>query len=312
MEILFNKDDNGQKELKETLGFLDGDYTFANLLPDIKLNTPRLIELVGQSVYNKINSYYKGDTTPNGADLVNHKNALTYMQLYVASMAYLDFAPNSDLTHGNSGRTVSKEEHSSLPWDWQIDKDNSATAKRAFKALDLLFVLLDQSEWTEWTDSEAYKAANGLFLKSTKIFDAAFPINKSGQLYYRLLSFMDDFETDEITAILKADKVQSLKDADEPDEDEKILLKHIHKAIAYLTMAKAYKVFPVEMFPSGLLYNENTRMKSQARAEVMQYLESEGNKYLKKLEVDFAKQNETFEEINPMPGLESGKKYVNL
>ncbi|MFI1770991.1 DUF6712 family protein [Thalassobellus citreus] len=309
MDLLFNKNNSGQAEIKKILGFLDGGFTYANLEPDIELNTPDLINLISQEVYDKLQEYYADANPTEDKDIAQ---AIKYCQLYIASMAYLDYAPNNALTHSNSGRNVSKTDSETMAWDWQIAQDNAATKKRAYKALDLLFVMLEAKAWPEWTGSEAYKKANALFLKNTNLFDAAFPINKSGQLYQRLVPFMADFENDHVTAILTLDSVTTLKAVSEPNETQTVLLNLIHKAIAYLSLGKAMKAFPVEMFPEGLLYNENTRMKSLARAEVMQFLNDEGAKYLTKLEHEYSKQTETFEELPTTNGLEEGKKYVNL
>ncbi|UOB16578.1 DUF6712 family protein [Abyssalbus ytuae] len=313
MKLIFNKSGLGKSELKATLGFLDGDFSYQNIEPDIKINTPYLVDLIGKDIYEKIQDYYENE--PNIIDVTdkqNHIDALKYMQIYTASMAYIDYAPNNDLQHTNAGRTFKSEENDKIPWDWQVNADNSAIKKRAYKALDLLFILLDKSGWTEWTGSDAYKKANALVIKNTNQFDAVFPINKSGQLFYRLVPFMDDIEKYEIQPILKPEKLTELKEIDSPDKNQKILINLCHKVIAHLSLGKAYKAFPVEMFPEGLIYNENTRMRSEARAEVMQFLNTEGQNYLKKLEYEFEKQNQTFNTINTTPSLEDGKPYVNL
>ena len=52
MHILFNKDDQGQKEIKQILGFIDADFNFDNLSTDIALETPYLIEFIGEQTYN--------------------------------------------------------------------------------------------------------------------------------------------------------------------------------------------------------------------------------------------------------------------
>ena len=65
------------------------------------------------------------------------------------------------------------------------------------------------------------------------------------------------------------------------------------------------------MFAEGLLYAENTRMKAQSRAEVMEYLVDEANKYQKQLEDEYHLQNQTFEANETMPGIDGGK-YVNV
>ena len=313
MKLLFNKGNAGKTELKAILGFLDGDFNYTNIEPDIKMNTPYLVDLVGQAVYDKITGYYEDNAFVEEApEVAKHKEALSYMQIYIASMAYLDYSPNNDLVHTNAGRTFRSEENEKIPWEWQINADNSAIKKRAYKALDLLFLMLDSSGWEEWTTSDAYKKASSLFLKNTKQFDTVFPINKSGQLYYRLVPFMDDFETYQVQPVLNVDKITELKTVADPDASQKVLINLIQKALAYLSLGRAYKLFPVEMFPAGLVYNEDGAKRSESRAEVMQFLNTEGEKYLQKLEYEYARQNETFTERNTMPGLEADTKYVNL
>lgn len=309
MNLVFNKSSNGQAEIKAILGFLNADFSYTNLEPDIKLNTPYIIDLIGQAVYDLLQTYY---VTPLPVDAVK-ADALSYVQLYIASMAYLDYAPNNDLSHTNSGRTFSSEEKDKIPWDWQVRADESATRKRAYKALDQLFLLLDTAAWSEWTTSEAYQTANALFLKNTKQFDAVFPINKSGQLYYRLVPFMDDFENDHITSILTAAKVTELKAATTPTTAQKTLINIIYKAVAYLSLGKGLKAFPVEMMPDNIKYREDIRDKSEARAEVMQFLNAEGEKYLKKLEYEYTTQEATFVEVDITEHIgTTDSKYVNL
>ena len=309
MKLLFNKKvstiPQGQIEIKATLGFLDGDFNYTNLEPDIKLATPYLIDLVGQDVYDKIEAYYVDNATVTPeAEAEKHQTALEYMQLYVLSMAYLDYAPDNDLNHGNGGRSFRSEDNEKIPWDWQVQNSNASIKKRAYKALDLLMLLLDGSEWEEWTNSDQYKTANSVLIKNTKEFDAVFPINKSGQLYYRLVPFMADFEQEHLYAIFTETVYTTLKEKESPTDAEKRLLVLSKKAIAYLSLGKALKAFPVEMFPDGLVYQENTKMKSTARAEVMEFLNNEGNKYLSKLQYELDNQNETYEAIDPTFGLD--------
>lgn len=316
MDLLFNKEVNnipqGEVEIKATLGFLEGGFNYNNIAPDIKLNTPYLIDMVGQEVYDLIFEYYNDEEVPAGKEEDDLKTALTYMQLYILSMAYLDFAPDNDLNHGNSGRSFRSDDNDKIPWDWQIEKSNSSIKRRAYKALDQLMLLLDNSDWSEWTDSDQYTKANDLLIKNTNEFDLVYPIDKSGQLYYRLVPFMADFEEDNVCAILTADVYNELKEVEDPTAEQKRLILLSKKAVAYLSLGKAYKVLPVEMFPSGLTYQENTKMKSSARAEVMQFLNNEGANYLTKLEYELAQQNQTFEQINPMQGLDEHSKHVSL
>ncbi|MFC0605892.1 DUF6712 family protein [Winogradskyella pulchriflava] len=311
MKLLFNYNDQGQTELKTTLGFLNADFNYDNLQPDIKLNTPYLIDLISQEVYDKMVNYYQpesGTPTPNeDLDL-----AIEYSRLYIASMAYLDYAPNNDMSHSNSGRSFRNEENEKIPWQWQIDSDNAAIAERAYKALDRLFALLDQTEWTEWTNSEAYKAANKLFIKDAITFDKSFSINRSAQLFYRLVPFMEDIETEYINPIITDDLADTLRAVEEPDADQKKLLTLIKSAIAYFSLSKALQSFPVQMFPQTLRYAYTEQNKLEEKDKTVMVMEAEGKKYVLKLENEYGRQTETFTTLKTTNGLTEGKKYVNL
>lgn len=307
MKLLFNHTNEGQAEIKATLGFLDANFTYANLEPDIKLNTPYLIDLISQSVYDKIATHYE-----DGAEDENLDLALQYCRLYILSMAYLDFAPNNDMNHSNSGRSFQNEDKQKLPWQWQIDSDNAAIAERAYKALDRLFALLDETAWTEWTNSEAYKTANKLFIKDAITFDKTFSINRSAQLYYRLVPFMDDIEIEYINPILTDTNADTLRQVSSPTAEQKQLLMLIKKAIAYFSLSKAMQSFPVQMFPKTLRYAYTEQHKLEEKDKTIMALENEGKKYLLKLENEYQRQNETFETLKTTNGLEEGKKYVNL
>lgn len=314
MKVLFDKEGaSADQELKGTLGFLDGGFSYKNIEPDIKLNVPYLVDLTSQEVYDKVYLHYTEPDGQAGDELTEQLNsALLYMQLYLASMAYLDYAADNDLNHGNAGRSFRSEENEKIPWEWQVDRSDRSIRKRAYRALDHLMALLDSADWSEWTESDQYTAAKARFIQSTSAFDAVYPIGNSGQLYYRLVPFMKDIETHKVAAVLTPAVTDALREKEDPTPSEKTLIELIRKAVAYLSLAEAYKMLPVEIMPDGLFYNENTRMKSEARAEVMQHLKAQGEKYLVKLEYEHSQQNATFEARDATQGLEDDNKFVHL
>lgn len=312
MKLLFNKGDQGNTEIKSILGFVDAGFSYKNIEPDVKLQTPYLIELIGQELYDKIEAFYADNNSVPEGERPDHQTVLDYMQLYIMCMAYLDFAPNNDLSHTTSGRSFRNEDNEKIPWQWQLEEDNKAIAKRGYRALDHLFTKLDKLQWTEWTSSDAYKKANQLFVKTTLEFDNIFPIDKSGQLYYRLVPFMQDIEKDYIIPILTEATATTLKEASDPSDAQKELIRLSRNIAVYKSLAKGFKSFPVEMMPKGLTYHENTAMKSKARAEVMLGLKNEADRYLQMLEHEYQTQNQSFETLNTTNGLSDGKKYVSL
>ncbi|WP_378186890.1 DUF6712 family protein [Aquimarina sp. W85] len=325
MDIIFNKDSIGDDEVKRVLGFTDADFKFDHLITDIKLETPYLIDYIGSEVYELALYTYNPDLKPGDYSAPTLSETQTKLldrvialiQAYLLLISYHSYSQSSDLIHTNAGRKNNRTGDQTTPWEWQIDRDNAIQLKKAYKALDHLIKTLDDSEIEVWKNSEAYKKSKKLFIHNTAIFDDVFSINKSGQLYYRMVPFMNTIELEYIFPILQETKFNAIKAAilagtPSNDKNEQRLLELIRNAVAYLTLAKAYKTFPVEMFPDKINYQENTTMKAKARVEVMQSHKAEGEAYLIKLEDHYAKMTATRIERDPMSGLKEENKHVSL
>lgn len=315
MKILFNKNQNGQQEVKALLGFLDADITYENLETDIELNTPELIEFIGQEVYKELETFYFGvlpeNPTPDELMLIR---ILKHAQLFVLLLAYLEYSQNADLIHGNTGRKIHFSTDEKTPWDWQILQDNAALRRRAYKALDGLIDLLDASNFEEWTNSDQYKTARKLFLFNTRQFDKIYPINKSGQLYYRMVPFMADIETETLRPILGAEKFDllktKLKGSPTPEEQQLILI--CQKIQAYAVLERAYVLLPEDMMEKNINYKTPEREREDQKENRRRRLDDTANRYKLDLQALVAKMNEVDYELNPTHGLDPEKNHVNL
>ena len=324
MDILFNfPEDTGQNEITELLGFLSDDFSFDRMKTDLELNTPELLNFISEPVYLKIVEYYQ-KTNKTDADKTKFSEILKKSQLFISIISYHDFAGNNDLLHTTEGRKIHNSSNEKTAWDWQIAADNATLKKKAYKALDQLIIELDKSKLNEWLESDSYKKSKSILVNKTSAFNDLYPINNSEQLFYRLIPFMVNIEALEISSRIPNDIYKKLQAANLSNDLsglsnlETSLLIFCKNALVYLTLAKAYKVFPIEMFADKINYKETTRMRSQARAEVMLYLKEEGKSYLLDVESsvkqiqDLASQNTSIEEQNPLPGLETGNKHVDI
>ncbi|NQY30917.1 MAG: hypothetical protein HRT69_15795 [Flavobacteriaceae bacterium] len=311
MDIIFNKNNTGQEELKILLGFLDADLNFSNLQTDIELNTTDVVDFIGEDMYQKALDHYNStDTDVKLDDIVKR------IQLFIILKAYLDYAPNADLSHSNSGRKYTSDENEKIPWEWQLTNDEKANKSRCYKSLDRLILLLNKSDYPEWKDSDQYKKASGLFVKNTKEFNEVYNINNSHQLYFRLvpqLTVVQQMHIITIIGITKYDELKAVVKATDPiSTPDTLLLLHIRSAIVHLALAKAYKLLPVEMFPEHLQYTENTSMKAKARAEVAQEITQIGLASIVSLTIEYAKQTATYTEIDQLQHLNEDQNYIHL
>lgn len=283
MEVLFNKNEQGEEELKDILGFVDADYRVKNLKTDVEQATHDLLCVVGNNMYNKLVEYYSAtaplDTATTTEQLTYDKNiALVRLaQIPILSFALIAYESNLNVSHAGNGKPATAKESDRIAWRWQEEKDESATRRRAYKALDMLIEALDKSGLTEWTDSEEYKRSKDLIIHTTKQFQDAWPIFNSRQLLLRFRPIMEKCERNYIRALLGPEKFTTIKTAItagiEPNPIELAdILPEIRKTIAYYTLADAYEILPVEMFPDNMVqYSENSSVQANARHEKIAY-----------------------------------------
>jgi len=312
MKLLFNKAENGQEEIKELLGFINRDLKYKNLVSDIELQTPLLIEFIGKPVYDKIEEFYQSEQTGENAEAM--KVVLKTAQLYILLQAYLQYAPNADVMHSTSGRNVQLPDNSKMAWDWMLKKDEMSTERRSYRALDALIQKLDEIELAEWIASDEYKTAQSLFISRTSQFQKIYPIENSGQLYYRMVPFMSDIEVETLIPILGADKIEDLKlnlDVSSFSPDGQLIL-YCRKIVGFHAMERALTLLPDEMLP----FKYNVKMKTEDLEELREKralrFKGMAEDFEKLLEQIFAGQNEVEYETDQLYGIKEGKKHVNL
>jgi len=317
MKLLFKN----HQELKNSLGFLDADLSFENFKTDLEHATLDLINLIGTATYNAISAYYEdingyspGQDDPTAEQM---SALLKKAQDPIAMFANLAIEANTDLSHTNAGRTVKIGSDEKQPWEWQINRDNSAQFRRAFRALDVLINELDTLSYTPWLQSDEFKASKQYFIYTTRQFDKIYGINNSRSLYIKLQPFMEDAEEEHIEPVIGTTKYAELKenilDNSVPTSDA-ALLKRIQKAVAFFALADAFKTLPVEMFPEGLIeYREKGRIPSKSRQETMNFFSDKAKFHIAKLEdLVNAIENVETDTIDPITGIDDGEKFVNL
>jgi hypothetical protein len=269
MELLFNKGGAGTDEIKKLLPYVDADLDYDFLEPDIIRTTNDVVDIIGIEVYNAAEPIYQDDPEPNGIE----GRFLRAIRYPIAINAYRLFAPTNDLTHTNNGRKMRSDDSEKTPFEWMIDRDNSAQEQRYYRALDDLISFLDKLKKHEdpqtaeetfetelaglWSESESYKLTHNLFIRTVADFDKFFPI-KSRLLLNNLSPGMADCELYEIIPRIKRSKYDELKEklksrtafTDQKDID---LLKLIKQAMVGYAMAWAMPRFSVNLFPEGIL-----------------------------------------------------------
>ena len=285
MKLIFNSNDNGTEELKELIPFLDSDFNFNNIKPDIKTATNEVYDLIGKEVYAIAETLYY-PTEPSTEPLTEfQQDFLTTLRYPIAINAYRLYSPSNDLSHTNDGRKMRSDDSQKMPFEWMLDRDNAAQEKRYFRALDDLIKFLDNTPKdapdttpetfenqlaTAWTTSVAYQNSHNLFVRTVAEFEVSFPI-QSRLILIKLAPGLDLCETEEIISRIGTAKFKELKtklkaNTSITEASDIQLLKLIKHACVFYAMSWAMPRFSVNLYPEGVLqYYASDRASTQAK-----------------------------------------------
>ena len=280
MIAIFNKNNNSSAELKEFIPYIDKDFKFDNLIPDINTSIKELKKLIGSEILDLlVQVYAEADYT----DL--QKEFLRVVRYPIIVNAYRFYAPTNDLSHTNNGRKMTSDTSMKMPFEHMIDRDNDAQEKRYYRALDDLIDYLDAQQKFEtpadedeefensiyqaWTNSDNFKKSHQLFVRTYDDFNDNFPI-KSRLILLMLRKGLELCETDEIIPRISKNKYDELKTklqaAEEISDNEKKLIKYIQQGCVMYAMAWSIPRFSVNLYPEGVLQHYTSdRITSQAK-----------------------------------------------
>lgn len=273
MQLLFNitEPEISSDEIKELLGFVDGDYSFKNLMPDIITSTNEVKKIIGIEVYQELHKIYN-DTIINGVYTNDYtdtnSNIIRSTRYPIIINAYRLFAPTNDLSHSNDGRRMRTTDNEKMAFQWMIDADTKEHEKRYYRALDDLIDLLDSSKpedyvtmsdvdkmktiFYKWTNSTAYNQCKGLFINTVDEFNKIFQI-ESRLLLLKLSSGLKECERREILPRISKEKFEFLKENEPIEEKDIVLLDLIKEACVFYAIAWAIPRMSVSLFPEGTL-----------------------------------------------------------
>lgn len=263
--MLFNKEISGlsigNEEITTLMGFNFSDLRFGKLQPYILADERRVKALIGGIYATAQGRYNHGDYSPN----LNAENKLDQLvhriQAAHVFKAYLDFAKNNDLSHGNSGRRIMVGTEEKPAFEWMIEADNRALLRKAYDALDALLFFLEEnaaeSDFAPWKNSEERKRLRGYLVANVTAFEAVFPIDTSMRFFMLVRPFMADVEKRYILPVMGATRYQALIDklanGTELQSGDKQLLALASPPVVYYTLEQAMFKLADEEMPETIL-----------------------------------------------------------
>ena len=212
--MIFNKDNDGAKEIQTLVGTYFQSNDFAVIESEINSASRTIRKLIGPGIFDGAEKYYR---TPEftaqdgGAD----SQLVTAIQTAVAQLAMVRFYQQNILSHEDGGRKVKiHEESEKMPWQWQYDRDDQALLDKYYRSLDELYTFLEEEQIEEWKTSPLRQKLAECFIKDLDTFQAVFPLEDSPRMFYILVPFMLEVQDRIIRPIVGEEAFERMKSGD--------------------------------------------------------------------------------------------------
>ena len=177
MTDLFNIREDGSKELEALTDQWYASSPFRLIGTEIRFAAGEVARLVGPAVVDEASEAYMDDDKPE---------LVAAVRLPVACLALMRYAKLSGVSHESTGRKVKIDDNERTPFEWQIDRDDSAMRERYFRSLDALYTYLETSGNVNWKASAKRTMTGESIVRNIQEFEAVYPIDGSYYVYYLL------------------------------------------------------------------------------------------------------------------------------
>lgn len=211
--MIFNKDNDGAKEIQTLVGTYFQSNDFAVIESEINSASRTIRKLIGPGIFDRAEKYYR---TPEftAQDGGIDSQLVTAIQTAIAQLAMVRFYQQNILSHEDGGRKVKiHEESEKMPWQWQYDRDDQALLDKYYRSLDELYTFLEEEQIEEWKTSPLRQKLAECFIKDLDTFQAVFPLEDSPRMFYILVPFMLEAQDRIIRPIVGEEAFERMKAA---------------------------------------------------------------------------------------------------
>ncbi|MFY0628576.1 MAG: hypothetical protein JXR07_19925 [Reichenbachiella sp.] len=290
--MLFNKDENGSVEIRNLTGSYYQTNEFSKIKTDVLLVQDEMIRLVGKEVFARAQDYYDSDDFNSDGSSASAKDQalVEHLQLPMAFKATFRHYQTNIVSHEDAGRKVKIDStNEKLPWEWMLDRDDSAQIRKANETTDRLMRFLEEEEISEWLESSHRTASRKLLINTAELFHEAYPIDVSPRFFHTVAPFILEVQNKQIKKALGTDFTpllaywQNFNTVEgsgsgsgpgsglpaEPETNDyyENLLEMVQKVIPLLTMVIATKRLALAVMPDGVVQNFKSMFQARSSSQ---------------------------------------------
>lgn len=282
------------------------EYVKVNVNTNISVLTPSIAEaerryiipLISKGLYDDLLAYVDGSDESNET----FNELLEQVQIPLANLAFWLYIPSGNVMIDDAGIHVLKNDNYSPASQFRIEDLKESVATAGFDALDNLLEFFEENkdEFADWTASDSYTIFHELMLSTAKEFSKHYNINNSRRTFLAIRHIIKHVQETFVKKVLGDELYEELLEqltsdgSDTISTENETLLRYIHPAIAYLTIADATIELPLEFRGNGIIINamdstmENALTRTPAESTRLQTIctkaKEKGSDYLKRLD----------------------------
>lgn len=236
---------------------VDKNMSMTGVLPYITdAEEQYLIPLIGQALYDRVQSEVDGDDDPSAAVV----KLLPRIQRPLANIAFWLYLPVGNVQIGDNGVQIVSTEHAKMAFEWQFDKVLRSFATSGMNGLEAMLSFLESNldDFPEYAGSDARTENNALLINSGVEFSRYYGINNSRLTFVCLRPIVERIENDRVASVMGetyGELKSKLAAGTELTAKETNILRAARQALAFASIADAIPELSVEIGPAGLSVN---------------------------------------------------------
>ena len=239
--MLFNKDNNGSKELQQLTGTFAASNNYSIIASEVDDAIRTVGGLVGSAVITEAEGLYANGT---------EDGLVAAVRLPVAILAVARHSRNNLVSHDATGSKFKADGNEKMPWEWMIDRDERAQQERWYRALDALYGYLTREKPASWTNSDAYKRQRRSIVRIIDEMEAVYPLDGSYYVYYLLQNLV--IECQGPLHKMMGDDKWNLIAGDTVADADRELLRVCQRWAILSALVKAVRRWSLEVFPLSI------------------------------------------------------------
>ena len=216
--MIFNKKDTGTTELFNATGSYWQSNDFSVIRSEVESSCSTVRGLIGKQLFDRAEAHYLGaefDPEAGDTDTILVKRLQTAAGMLAMYRYY-----QSILSHEDGGRRFKvNDESEKTPFAWQFERDDQALIDKYYRALDELYILLEESNIPEWEQSRVFQDRAMCLVRDLDTFQRAYPIEDSHRMFFLLVPFMLEAQDRHIVPIIGADNFARMVTGEELDDN---------------------------------------------------------------------------------------------